>query len=321
MAEIEEALSEARLELIQVELDRLKTPKQKEGFWNNPLIVAVVGASATAIVGLVTNQMQVSASRQLERDKLESSLILKAIDAVDPTERLLALQFLVKAGLVSDSQGKIANLQAEEIPRIQQQSSQGSVGSTPTSLPITYSQELVDRILKQPGVPYPNGVSRLEKPADTHIAGIVLHYAYGPDSSIRVMRDGRSGLPGPLAHWAVLSDGRIEFIADENKKASHVGRADRGLNNSNTIGIETTGGTAFADELQVENLVRLVIDVADRWSIPTEMIVSHAEVALPVGRRTDMEQQAPAVRMMVDAVRKERAAQPNIPADSATLRR
>jgi hypothetical protein len=320
MSELEERLAEARLELIQAELERLKTPKQKEGFWNNPLIIAVVGATATAIVGLVTNQIQVSASRQLERDKLESSLILKAIDANDPTERLLALKFLVNVGLVSDSQGKISSLQAEEIPRIQQQSNSMS-GSTPTSLPITYSQKLVDKILKQPGVPYSSDVGKLEKSSDVHIVGIILHYAYGPDSSVKIMRDGRSDLPGPMAHWAVLSDGRIELIADERRKANHVGRADRGLNNSNTIGIQTTGLTAFEDEQQVENLVRLVVDVADRWSIPTEMIVSHAEVAKPAGRKTDMDQQAPAVREMVDAVRKGRLAQQSVPADSAPLRR
>jgi hypothetical protein len=290
MSELEEKLSEARLELFQAELDRLKTPKQKEGFWSNPLIVAVVGATATAIVGLVTNQMQVSASRQLERDKLESSLILKAIEANDPTERLLALQFLVKAGLVTDSQGKIANLKAEEIPRIQERSSQGNEGGTPTSLPIVYSQEVVDKILKEPGVPYPEDMGKQKKSPDAHIIGIVLHYASGSDSSVNILREGLPFMPGPLAHWAVLSDGRIEFITNESDKVNHVGRADRGFKNSNTIAIETTGATAFADKRQVENLVRLVTDVAERWSIPTEMIVSHAEVALPAGRRIDMGQ-------------------------------
>jgi hypothetical protein len=181
-------------------------------------------------------------------------------------------------------------------------------------LPIIYSQELVDRILKTLGVPYPETFPPL-KATDADIRGIVLHYAYGPDSSVRFMREGRPDLPGPLAHWVVLSDGTIECIGKEGTRVSHVGRADRGLTHSNTVGVETTGSPTFANELQVENLVRLVADIAERWAVPTEMIVSHAEVALPAGRRADMLQQAPAIRKMVEAVRRGRAAQQSVPAD------
>lgn len=173
--------------------------------------------------------------------------------------------------------------------------------------PIAYSQNLVDKILGTPGVPYPESVS-FPKSDDADVKAIVLHNAYGPDGSVRILREGRPPhLRGPLAHWAVLSDGTIEFIAKEGTRVSHVGRADRGLTNSNTIGIQTTGRSPFENELQIENLVRLVSDVADRWSVPTEMIVSHAEVALPAGTKRDMAQQAPEIRKMVEAVRKRKA--------------
>ena len=61
-------------------------------------------------------------------------------------------------------------------------------------------------------------------------------------------------------------------------------------------------------ERQVESLVRLVADVADRWQIPTDRIFSHAEVAIPAGRKQDMGQQAPAIREMVEAVRARKSA-------------
>jgi hypothetical protein len=171
---------------------------------------------------------------------------------------------------------------------------------------ISYSEEIVKRIRQQPGVSYPPGTSIRQKSSDHTIVAIILHTADGPDSSLTIVRSGRPDLPGPLAHWAVLSDGSISSIADEIQRANHLGAADRGLTNGNTIGIMATGFPAFSDDRQVENLVRLVADVADRWEIPTAMIFSHAEVAVPLGRKDDMMQQAPAIRQMVDAVRKKK---------------
>jgi hypothetical protein len=174
------------------------------------------------------------------------------------------------------------------------------------SRPVFYSQEIVDRIRQHPGVTYPSGVLVQKKSADHTVLGIILHTADSPDSSAGILRFGRADLPGPLAHWAVLSGGSIELIADETQRANHSGVATPPLVNSNTIGITATGVPAFSDDRQVESLVRLVADAADRWDIPTNMILSHAEAALPKGRTTGMLQQAPAIRQMVDAVRKKR---------------
>jgi hypothetical protein len=171
--------------------------------------------------------------------------------------------------------------------------------------PILYSEEVVKRIQQKPGVPYPPANLPGRSPTG-NMLGIVLHTADGPDSVLAMLRSGRPDLPSPLAHWAVLSDGSIQFVAPETQRVPHVGPAGKGLSNSNTIGIETTGTPAFSDERQIENLVRLVADVADRFDIPTAMIVSHAEIAVPPGRRSDMLQQAPAVRDMVQKVRKKK---------------
>ena len=137
---------------------------------------------------------------------------------------------------------------------------------------------------------------------------MILHTAAAGDNALGELRTGRPDLAGPYAHWAVLTDGRIAYVAPEAQRVSHVGRAIDGVSNQNTLSIQATGLPAFADERQVESLVRLVADVADRWQIPTDRIFSHAEVAIPAGRKQDMGQQAPAIREMVEAVRARKSA-------------
>jgi len=123
------------------------------------------------------------------------------------------------------------------------------------------------------------------------------------------MRTGRPDIPGPLAHWAVQSDGSIVEVANEGVKANHDGPSIEGLNNGNTIGIQLTGHPAPKNLAQIESLVRLIVDRADRWNIPTNLVLSHCEVAVPAGRNNELLQQAPVIRQMVDAVRKGTARQ------------
>jgi N-acetyl-anhydromuramyl-L-alanine amidase AmpD len=170
---------------------------------------------------------------------------------------------------------------------------------------VTFTPGIIDRIRAAPGVQYPSSARPVAHHGDTTRRAIILHDAYGGDDySVETMRKGRDDLRGPLSHWAVKSDGTIAFIADETQKANHVGAADHGVSNFNSIGIQVTGIADFENERQTESLVRLVADVADRWDIPTSMILSHAEVAVPHGRKVDMLQQAPIIRRMVDSVRK-----------------
>lgn len=119
MDDMEQKLLALRIELLEAELARQRAPKPKDGIWGSPLLLAIVGAIATAILGLITNQFQFNANRQIERDKLESSLILKAVESSEATQRIAALQFLVKAGLINDQSQKIQSLKAEDVPQIQ----------------------------------------------------------------------------------------------------------------------------------------------------------------------------------------------------------
>jgi len=292
---------------------RIKEGTGKLDRWTNPLVLGVF-TGALGLLGTFFNGLM---SNRNEGVKLQNELIKEAIKPPTVKERANSLLFFAKNGLIELSKGSIESLVAiagtdQPVPA---SSTETPVITEPqVARALTFNQAVVDRIRMSPGVVYPASAPHTTHVGDTTRRAIILHDAGGGKDSVLVafLRKGRGTpddmfyLPGPLAHWAVQSDGTVTFIADETSKANHVGRADRGLSNKNTIGIEVTGMAAFQNERQLEALVRLVADVADRWTIPTPLILSHAEVAVPHGRKSDMFQQAPAIRQMVDAVRKKK---------------
>jgi hypothetical protein len=79
----------------------------------SPLTLAII----TGIIGLigagVANVLQTRSNLQLERQKFESSLMLKAIETGKPEAAAKNLLFLVKVGLINDASGKIATLESK----------------------------------------------------------------------------------------------------------------------------------------------------------------------------------------------------------------
>src|SRR6185503_4310601 len=79
----------------------------------SPLTLAII----TGIIGLigagVANVLQTRSNLQLERQKFESSLMLKAIETGKPEAAAKNLLFLVKVGLINDPSGKIASLESK----------------------------------------------------------------------------------------------------------------------------------------------------------------------------------------------------------------
>jgi len=79
----------------------------------SPLTLAII----TGIIGLigagVANVLQTRSNLQLERQKFESSLMLKAIETGKPEAAAKNLLFLVKVGLINDASGKIASLESK----------------------------------------------------------------------------------------------------------------------------------------------------------------------------------------------------------------
>ncbi|WBA44283.1 peptidoglycan recognition protein family protein [Hymenobacter canadensis] len=283
---------------------RLKEGASRVDRWSNPLVVGIF-AGALGLVGTFVNGF---VSNTNQRVQLQNDLIKEAIKPATAEERAKSLVFFAKNGLITLDDRSLTSLigiagTGQPVPGSSAEATNLPPG---VARPIAYVPAMVERVRAAPGVPYPAGMRPASHPGDTTRRAIILHDAMVGDFAVATLREGLPQLPGPLAHWAVQSNGTISFIADEASKANHVGRAAHGLSNFNTIGIEVTGIAALENERQFESLIRLVADVADRWHIPTERILSHAEVALPLGRKADMKQQAPIIRQMVAAVRKPR---------------
>lgn len=95
------------------------------------------------------------------------------------------------------------------------------------------------------------------------------------------------------AHYLVDKDGAIVQMVTDDKRAWHVGRSefqgDRDLNNI-SIGIEMVNNNDGIDPYplsQIDMVNRLVRYLCFRHQIPADRIITHAEVAIPLGRKSD----------------------------------
>lgn len=89
-----------------------KTSKDSESIFHNPTWLAILGLFGTVATGV----WQLHASRELEREKLRSTLIQEASKSGNPETTLRNLQFLVKYELIKDENGLISNLKANDAP-------------------------------------------------------------------------------------------------------------------------------------------------------------------------------------------------------------
>lgn len=113
--------TDLELRRLASEVSQLRTElseKPKAGIvsiFSNPTWLVVLGA----VVSITTGFWQLQANRQLEREKLRSSLIQEASKSGNPETTLKNLKFLVKAGLVEDEKNVIANLSLDGVPSFQ----------------------------------------------------------------------------------------------------------------------------------------------------------------------------------------------------------
>lgn len=125
------------------------------------------------------------------------------------------------------------------------------------------------------------------------VNGIVCHHtatpltAAGDYPSLRIVRDGRPDLPGPLSQLGLGRDGTVYVIAAG--VAYHAGdtfypRQD----NWHAIGIEAEhDGVSEWPMVQLSAYVRLVAALAEHYEVPLSSVQGHKEVARPLGRKID----------------------------------
>lgn len=124
------------------------------------------------------------------------------------------------------------------------------------------------------------------------VRGIVCHHtgtsarASGTMPTLRVLRDGYKGLPGPLSQLGLGRDGTVYIIAAG--RCYHAGPADSlSYTNSYAIGIEAEhpGGNTTWPPAQRAAYVRLCRALAEHYrTLPPR---GHKEIAVPYGRKTD----------------------------------
>jgi hypothetical protein len=139
---------------------------------------------------------------------------------------------------------------------------------------------------------------------------IVCHHTATPKSaagdfpSLRIVRDGRSDLPGPLSQIGLGRNGTVYVIAAG--VAWHAGPVFfQRQDNWHSIGIEAEhDGLSGWSPIQHSAYVRLVAALVEHYEIPLSNVQGHKEVARPLGRKTDPNFDMTAFRLRVDFVRR-----------------
>lgn len=130
--------------------------------------------------------------------------------------------------------------------------------------------------------------------------------AKGNYPSLRVVRDGRTGLPGPLAQLGIGVDGTIYVIAAGKSNHAGVSRSND-YTNSHAIGIEAEAEGVPGDRedwppKQRESFVRLCRALVNEFpGVQIADVRGHKETCSPAGRKSDPSFSMPAFRTEVTA--------------------
>jgi hypothetical protein len=127
----------------------------------------------------------------------------------------------------------------------------------------------------------------------TSVQTIVCHHtatskaADGDYPSMGVVRDGRTGLPGPLAQLGLGRSGRVYVIAAG--VSYHAGEVlNSSQDNWHAIGIEAEhDGLSPWPAPLVDAYALLVRALLDHYGLDVHRAQGHKEIARPLGRKTD----------------------------------
>lgn len=142
----------------------------------------------------------------------------------------------------------------------------------------------------------------------TDVKTITCHHTAGPASgdfpSLRIVRDGRPDLSGPLAQLGLARSGAVYVIAAG--LANHAGPSlDPTYTNPHAIGIEAENTGTAGDPwpgVQIDAYVRLCRALADHYRVPYSRILGHKETCSPPGRKIDPSLDMRALRARIAAI-------------------
>jgi len=124
--------------------------------------------------------------------------------------------------------------------------------------------------------------------------GVLLHHTAGPrdgnSPSLRIVREGRADLPGPLSHLFLSRDGTYHVVGAG--RTNHAGRGSwqGATGNSHFIGIEAENMGTGKDpwpSVQMDAYERGVAALLTHLGLDDVMAAGHKEYATPRGRKID----------------------------------
>ena len=123
----------------------------------------------------------------------------------------------------------------------------------------------------------------------TDVRGVTCHHTAGL-SALSVVRDGRPGLDGPLAHLYLDRQGVFHVVAAGLCWHAGVSRKPA-YTNSHRIGIEAealgTGAASDWPDAQMDAYRRGCRALAEHYGFGIDQVLGHKETCAPVGRKTD----------------------------------
>ncbi|MCJ2033934.1 N-acetylmuramoyl-L-alanine amidase [Methylobacterium sp. J-068] len=130
--------------------------------------------------------------------------------------------------------------------------------------------------------PSPNHGERRAGPVDL----LILHYT-GMESAAAALQRLANPVAEVSAHYVVLEDGRVVQMVPEGRRAWHAGQASwAGITdvNSRSLGVEIVngghvGGLPPYPQAQVEAVIALCADLAQRWRIAPHRVLAHSDIA------------------------------------------
>lgn len=150
------------------------------------------------------------------------------------------------------------------------------------------------------------------------IQTITLHHTATPRSfkktteypTLNVVKNGRPGLPGPLAQLGLGRTGTVYVFAAGRANHAGVSRATS-MTNSHAIGIEAEGAMEAWPDTQYQAYLRLVRALIDEFGLGTSRALRHGETCSPPGRKTDASFSGPAFRTALATIKSGSSPAPN----------
>lgn len=241
------------------------------------VIAGMLGLFGTVWNGYQSNLIETNkqiANEKLERQKLESTLVLDAIKtagAGEEKERQTAanLLFLANAGFLTLPPDKLGIIKEK-------------AGDLLPSLPNTRSP-----LAPTEDVPVP--AKHYKEREGESIKSIIIHATESAPSLESLVQFFHTTEDPTSSHYLIGKDGQVAKILDESYASFHAGRtSDPKFNNSSSIGIDLVGFSKDGfTEQQVAALENLLVEIVKRRNIDVNDIVGHKDVAVPRGRKID----------------------------------